>query len=174
MYIDGDDEFPTICGTGLEDYVGTAWGMGEHQSLYGGVPFELKHPDSESRNPDYTGFYRWHVLDPVVFEQDLKVTVQQIGSIFVTEEDKESFEGIAARNTVAGAGWLMNIGPGIHAFGIAERIDDYCATAFVYCKNPQQVPKLDLSLVIKDIERLSYEIQSEEEKRYESIGAITE
>lgn len=174
MYIDGDEEFPTICGTGLEDYVGTAWGMGEHQSLYGGVPFELSDPDSKSRNPDYTSFYRWHIQDPVVFNENIKVTVQQIGAIFVSEQDKDSFEQIAERNTVAGAGWLMNIGPGTHAFGIAERIDDYCATAFVYCRSPQGVKPLDLDQAIADIGRLSYETQSEQEKRYESIGAISD
>ena len=38
VYRDGDDEHPTICGTGLEDYVGSAWGMGAHSAPYGGAP----------------------------------------------------------------------------------------------------------------------------------------
>ena len=38
VYRDGDDELPTICGTGLEDYVGSAWGMGAHNAPYGGAP----------------------------------------------------------------------------------------------------------------------------------------
>ena len=42
VYIDGDDEFPTICGTGLEDYVGSAWGMGRFDSPYSGAPMRVK------------------------------------------------------------------------------------------------------------------------------------
>ena len=38
VYRDGDDDYPTICGTGLEDYVGSAWGMGAHSAPYGGAP----------------------------------------------------------------------------------------------------------------------------------------
>ena len=38
FYRDGDDALPTICGTGLEDYVGTAWGMGQHAAPYQGAP----------------------------------------------------------------------------------------------------------------------------------------
>ncbi len=43
---DGDTEFPTICGTGLEDYVGTAWGMGAHAAPYGGVPLDARAPST--------------------------------------------------------------------------------------------------------------------------------
>ncbi len=42
MFIDGDDALPTWCGTGLEDYVGTAWGMGEHQVPLQGVPLSAQ------------------------------------------------------------------------------------------------------------------------------------
>jgi len=173
MFIDGDEEFPTICGTGLEDYVGTAWGMGVHQSLYGGVPFELKDSASTSPNPDFTTFYRWHVQDPIVFAEDIKVTVQQIGAIFISESDKQEFDVIADRNEVAGPGWIMNMGPGIHAFGLAEREDDFCATAFVYCQSSQPVPRLNLDLAVENIARMPYEKISAQEKRFENVGAIT-
>ncbi len=46
IFKDGDGALPTICGTGLEDYVGTAWGMGAHFALYGGVPLDLRAPES--------------------------------------------------------------------------------------------------------------------------------
>jgi hypothetical protein len=41
--------------------------------------------------------------------------------------------------------------------GIAERVDDYCATAFVYCRDPQPVPRLDLDAARADIGRRPYE-----------------
>jgi hypothetical protein len=31
-------------------------------------------------------------------------------------------------------------------------VDDYCATAFVYCREPQPVPRLDLAVATADIE----------------------
>jgi hypothetical protein len=43
------------------------------------------------------------------------------------------------------------------AWGIAERVDDYCATAYVYCMEPQPVPLVDIDVVLADIERRIYE-----------------
>ena len=43
------------------------------------------------------------------------------------------------------------------AWGIAERVDDYCATAYVYCLEPQPVPRLDVDAALADIERRDYE-----------------
>lgn len=95
FYIDGDRDYPTICGTGTEDYFGGAWSFA---SMEGGrmvektysTPFlgyvYYSHHDTEVFNQYYNddtmpqrGFYRWHILDPVLFENDLRVTVQQIG-----------------------------------------------------------------------------------------------
>lgn len=85
FYIDGDKEFPTICGTGEEDYFCGSYGYAERevdgQDVY------------ESFSSPYTGFqhigneggqrrfgqYRWHILDPVRFDQDLRVTIQSLG-----------------------------------------------------------------------------------------------
>jgi hypothetical protein len=44
IYRDGDDTLPTICGTGLEDYVGSAWGMGAHAAPLGGAPLVVSPP----------------------------------------------------------------------------------------------------------------------------------
>jgi hypothetical protein len=44
------------------------------------------------------------------------------------------------------------------AWGIAERVDDYCATAYVYCREPQPVPRLDLAVALADIERREHEL----------------
>ena len=80
VFRDGDDELPTICGTGLEDYVGSAWGMGAHAAPYGGAPLNIG-PGGPDQ-PEFVSFYRWHVLDPIMFTSDLKVTIQQIGAKF--------------------------------------------------------------------------------------------
>jgi hypothetical protein len=155
MFIDGDTTHPTICGTGLEDYVGTAWGMGPHQSIYMGAPLDVRSPSTPAgANPDFVGFYRWHVPDPVFFTDSLRVTIQQIGAnlyLLGMEEQMEQAE-------VAGTGWMKFANaPGIAGFGIVERVDDYCATAFVMCEQPQAVPRVQLADVVADIERRDYE-----------------
>ncbi len=137
IFRDGDDTFPTICGTGLvEDYVGTAWGMAARTAPYAGVPLDLREPGSR-RNPDYVGFYRWHLPDPIVFERELRVTIQQIGFAAFAEGQEAEFERYNQTNPPAGAGWQLKQSPGVLARGIAERVDDYCATALVYCMEPQ-------------------------------------
>lgn len=154
VYRDGDTALPTICGTGLEDYVGSAWGMGAHHAPYAGAPLVVPQPGGGSQ-PAFVSFYRWHWLDPVMFIDDLRVTIQQIG--FAAFVDADSFDRYRAAHPAAGAGWNMNPRPGVVAQGICERVDDYCATAFVYCRDPQPVPRLDLDAALADIGRLPAE-----------------
>ncbi len=156
VFRDGDTTHPTICGTGLEDYVGTAWGMGTHSSTHAGSPLNLRR-DPGQPQPDFLSFYRWHVLDPIVFTTDCRVTIQQIGAAIFGEGQEEAFQRYAATHRAAGGGWRMQPRQGVHAFGIAERVDDYCATAFVYCRQPQPVTRVDLPSALADIERLGYE-----------------
>jgi hypothetical protein len=156
VYRDGDTTYPTICGTGLEDYVGSAWGLGPHHALYAGAPLEVRAPHARP-NPDYVGFYRWHLPDPIMFAQELRVTIQQIGFAFFTAGQEEAFERYARTNPAAGRGWARDPRPGMIAQGIAERVDDYCATAYVYCRDPQAVPRLDLPASLADIARRPYE-----------------
>ncbi len=76
FYFDGDNRFPTICGTGMEDYFGGAWCFGEeYSSPYSGYPLFDKKTGKLPRH----AMYRWHITDPVRFKQDLKVTVQALG-----------------------------------------------------------------------------------------------
>jgi len=154
-YIDGDSDFPTICGTGLEDYVGSAWGMGQHHAPFAGSPVDVR--ESPGATPDFVGFYRWHVPDPIVFRERLRVTIQQIGYALFREGQEAEFERYAASHPAAGAGWARNPRPGVIAQGIAERVDDYCAAAFVYCREPQPVPPLNLGAALANIERKPYE-----------------
>jgi hypothetical protein len=156
IYRDGDDAYPTICGTGLEDYVGSAWGMGAHHTPYAGAPLDVRAPHA-GPNPDFVGFYRWHLADPIMFAQALRVTIQQIGFAVFTNGQEEAFARYVATNPAAGHGWERNPRPGILAYGIAERSDDYCATAYVYCRDPQPVPRLDVSAALADIGRRPHE-----------------
>tara|TARA_Y100000588_G_scaffold137195_1_gene150902 strand:+ start:3196 stop:4281 length:1086 start_codon:yes stop_codon:yes gene_type:complete len=76
FYMDGDDKFPTICGTGTEDYFGGSFGFPEtYTRLYVGVP--LKH--SSDSGPPKWSLYRWHIMDPINFSNDLKVSIQALG-----------------------------------------------------------------------------------------------
>ena len=156
VYRDGDGGYPTICGTGLEDYVGSAWGMGPHSALYAGAPLIVQPPERRAQ-PDFVSFYRWHLPDPIVFERDLRVTIQQIGYAIFGADDEAAFEAYAASHPAAGRGWEDDP-PGRYAGrGIAERVDDYCSTAFVYCTEPQAVPRVDVAAAVADIERREYE-----------------
>ena len=85
FFIDNDGEFPTICGTGTEDYFGGAWCFEQPKGQYGsystpylGLPQVIK-PDGQYHSQQRFGMYRWHVMDPVRFQEDLRVTIQALG-----------------------------------------------------------------------------------------------
>jgi hypothetical protein len=72
MFIDSDSSYPTLIGTGTEDYIGTAWGQGAFNNRYTGCL-------TANDTLDKWSFYRYHVPDPVYFSSGIKVTLQQIG-----------------------------------------------------------------------------------------------
>lgn len=85
FYLDGDSDFPTICGTGTEDYFGGAWCFGNQDGYYTpyttpylGLPQVIK-PDGFRHSQQRFGMYRWHIPDPIRFEEDLRVTIQALG-----------------------------------------------------------------------------------------------
>lgn len=84
FYIDGDGEFPTICGTGTEDYFCGSYNFdvkGEYVEFttpYAGLPQVIR-PDGLYNSQQRFGMYRWHVTDPVRFEEDLRITIQALG-----------------------------------------------------------------------------------------------
>ncbi|MDQ1520847.1 MAG: hypothetical protein QOI55_1920 [Actinomycetota bacterium] len=169
VYRDGDDAggLPTICGTGLEDYAGSAWGMGAHHALYGGAPLDVRPPGASFFSlPDFVAFYRWHVPDPIVFASSLRVTIQQIGMhVFLDGQDAE-MDAYLATNPPAGAGWARTPRAGVLGMGICERVDDYCAAAFVYLRSVQAVPPVDIASATAGIERRDYERPSEIESLF--------
>jgi hypothetical protein len=89
FFMDGDDKFPTICGTGTEDYFCGSYDFDtkrpdgtiqytEHTTPYSGLAQVIRgdgHYDVQQR----FGLYRWHIMDPVRFEKDLRVTIQALG-----------------------------------------------------------------------------------------------
>jgi hypothetical protein len=162
VYRDGDGDWPTICGTGLEDYVGSAWGMGAHAAPYGGAPLVRGGGAAAGgANPEFVGFYRWHLPDPIMFARELRVTIQQIGAMFFAAGDQAAVARYSERNPPAGAG-LQRLGGGADAavWGIFERVDDYCATAYLYCREPQPVPRVDVAAALADISARDHEAET--------------
>jgi hypothetical protein len=116
FFVDDDEEYPTQCSTGLEDYAGGAWAFQDALSTdpapspiafsapFSGYPYVVT-ADRTKASPFATamapshGLYRWHLPDPIVFTRRLRVTVQQIGA------------------------W---------DHGLFERSDDICSTAYWY------------------------------------------
>ena len=84
FYIDGDKEFPTICGTGTEDYFCGAYNFdvnGRYQEFstpYTGLS-KVDATDETYNSNRRFNMYRWHITDPIYFKEDLKVTIQALG-----------------------------------------------------------------------------------------------
>ncbi len=86
FFMDGDDEFPTICGTGTEDYFCGAYNFEntktkqyeEFCTPYAGL-HQVIRPDGLYQSQQRFGLYRWHIVDPIRFETNLRVTIQALG-----------------------------------------------------------------------------------------------
>jgi len=76
FFMDGDGANPTICGTGTEDYFGGAWAFGDtFSTAFLGYPLWRREAEEVPKH----ALYRWHVMDPIRFKKDLKVTIQALG-----------------------------------------------------------------------------------------------
>lgn len=97
IFLDGDDKYPTWVSTGTEDYFGGAWSFAGFDQAgkmhertycgpYMGYPFHSRHIDGggsrywDDDAPVMRGLYRWHIPDPIAFDHDIRVTIQQIGA----------------------------------------------------------------------------------------------
>lgn len=79
FYLDGDDKFATIVGTGTEDYFGGSYGFPAlYSTAYVGNVLDPKSVNPDGGPPQHS-LYRWHILDPIEFHKDLKVTIQDLG-----------------------------------------------------------------------------------------------
>jgi hypothetical protein len=86
FFMDGDQEFPTICGTGTEDYFCGSYDFADRETKkyvpfstpYTGLAQVIPADAIKAANQQF-GLYRWHITDPIRFEKDLKVTIQALG-----------------------------------------------------------------------------------------------
>ncbi len=143
IFLDGDSEHPSLCGTGTEDYIGTGWGQNFFVNRYTG-----SHLVDEKKG--LNGFYRFHIPDPVQFQQDCKVTIQQLGGTSKGEvktmmEDGLPLKPVACiRPTRVQYNFLepdaqasfddKDIEDG--TFTVFYREDDLCATSYFYLDSP--------------------------------------
>lgn len=121
IYLDGDTHYPTICGTGTEDYPCAGWGFGKmHDALYSGLNYTK---DNTTDYTKYVSFYRFHLLDPVYFHGSIKVQLQQIGAGVSKEQidhpEKYPYSG-PYQHTNGLSDWLYN------------RVDDVCSCVYWY------------------------------------------
>jgi hypothetical protein len=150
VYLDGDAEFPTLCGTGTEDYIGDGYGQGVFSNLYQGNQYL-------SEKKDANGFYRLHIPDPVYFHKDIRVTIQVMGG--------PNYQGMLDALKRDPSLKLMKAGKGGEYYTreeleknpsraeVMERIDDHCAAAYWYMDKPVDSlgPIADAAERVKDL-----------------------
>lgn len=84
FFMDGDSKFPTICGTGTEDYFCGSYNFdrngkyNEFCTPYAGL-HQVIRPDGLYTSQQRFGLYRWHIADPIRFEKELRITIQDLG-----------------------------------------------------------------------------------------------
>jgi Protein of unknown function (DUF2961) len=141
MYIDGDTEHPTINGTGAEDYIGSAWGLGTFTNQYQGCT--IANDSTRQFN-----FYRWHVPDAIWFNKDIRVTIQQIGGWGKNELKELYKKGVNLKPvSVDGPAGFVRLLDDKNAPAITDerfpdgwvnfyRIDDFSAVSYFYLDKP--------------------------------------
>jgi len=142
MYLDGDQDHPTINGTGTEDYIGTGWFMGTFAHRYQGCLL------ADAKSGRYA-FYRFHIPDAIYFYHDFRASMQQIGGWFAPEVKKLIAAGVPLKPVSLsgdkGFRGLMEKDADIKAeLDKADvqdwlnfyRSDDYAVTAYYYLNKP--------------------------------------
>jgi hypothetical protein len=138
IYLDGENPWPTLVGTGAEDYIGTGWGMKTFFTPYQGCSID----DPDRRQ---WGFYRLHVPDPVYFDTACRVVIQSMGGMRKRDVLQAIARGAEVEPaTVAGVNMLDNPARKLtdetfpdDAWCNHYRRDDYCATAYFYLDRPE-------------------------------------
>jgi len=128
VYLDGDRRYPTLSGTGTEDYIGTGWGQGQYANLYQGCP-------TADRDRFQYCFYRLHVPDPVYFHEDVRVTIQQIG--WGGADHRAEFRDRGITLYRAGEGLQPVDLSAEGSIGLFERQDDWSSCAYFYLDRPE-------------------------------------
>jgi len=143
VYLDGDDAYPTLVGTGTEDYIGTGWGQGVFKQRYQGSLV------ADERQGWYA-FYRLHVPDPIFFRQNCRVTVQQMGGAAKARVRQLLSQGAPLQVVSADGGsrqhfiTLLDEGLDVADPAVATsdwcnfyRQDDWAAVAYFYLDAPE-------------------------------------
>ncbi|MBL4678825.1 MAG: DUF2961 domain-containing protein [Mucilaginibacter sp.] len=140
VYMDGDKQYPTLAGTGTEDYIGDAWSQNAFVTQYTGCLI------SDEKNRQWS-FYRYHIPDPIYFNADCRMTIQTMGSSFrkeVMELQKQGAKMIPT-SVDSGRGQTRNLyktGIGFDDKSVTEnfalfyRSDDWSSTAYFYLDKP--------------------------------------
>ena len=139
IFMNGDTDFPTLIGTGTEDYIGTAWGQGKFHNDFTGCFYNTKH----------ITFYRYHIPDAIYFDSDCKVAIQQMGGKRMSHVRKIQNEGMPMIPVTIIPGPKIN---GIYEPGKVTdldsvdysddawvnfyRVDDMAAAAYFYLDKP--------------------------------------
>ena len=158
MFLDGDTQYPTIVGTGTEDYIGSAWGLGAFTNTYQGCTVA-------SDSTRQFNFYRWHIPDPIYFNKEIKVVLQQIGGWMKNDVKELMKNGTNLKPiTVDGPNGFTRLlempnPPEISDEKFPEgwvnfyRIDDYSAVSYFYLDKPSStLPSLSsLELRTKNV-----------------------
>lgn len=146
MFIDDDRQYPTIVGTGAEDYIGSAWGLGKFINQFQGCTMA-------SDSLRQFSFYRWHIPEPVYFNSRLRITWQQIGGWGMSEVRKMFREGVplvpVSVDAPGGFVRLMDTTLSILDEEFPDgwvnfyRCDDYSAVSYFYLdKKENNLPEL--------------------------------
>jgi hypothetical protein len=138
VYLDGDTDYPTLCGTGTEDYIGTGWGQGQYAHLYQGCP-------TADLDKGIYCFYRYHIADPIYFHQDIMVAIQQLGcwdphsKMHLHWRGRELFKGGEPQVPLD-----FSRDGGSEPYGLYEREDDWSSCAYFYLDKPENsLPALE-------------------------------
>ncbi|HEY5586168.1 MAG TPA: glycoside hydrolase family 172 protein [Ruminiclostridium sp.] len=143
IFIDDDKEYPTLVGTGTEDYIGTAWGQGVFNHRYQGCLV------SDTSSGSYS-FYRLHIKDPIYFNSNCKVTIQQMGGAnkekLIEIRDGGGAIQVISSDSEGNFRKLHEISPGISPDDPSilpgswlnfYRQDDFSATSYFYLNHPE-------------------------------------
>jgi hypothetical protein len=139
MYIDGDEKYPSINGTGTEDYIGTGWGEDKFTNQYQGCLL------ADTGKKQYA-FYRFHIPDAIYFDHDFKAVIQQIGGGLNNQLKAMEAKGVPFTPvTVASAKGFFRLFEKPQKLDDTGfplgwvnfyRVDDYSATAYFYLDKP--------------------------------------
>ena len=144
--LDGDRSYPSLVGTGTEDYIGSAWGQGAYINRYEGAPV------ATWDNGGIWTFYRFHIPDPLWFHDGIQVSIAQLGGapkadviryekagiplIPVSVDNGDRTHGFAALLASGGKVTDAAIGDG---WTIFYRSDDVSAVAYFYSDHPERM-----------------------------------